>query len=94
MDALDERGDGSGLAGNQFEEGIDGDRKHTYHDNQFVKLQKQMSMKAAMNIDMPMAKGIVDQEFLESHNVVQNRRAADPLGNFWKQNLNQIFKDF
>ena len=51
-------------------------------------------MKAAMNIDMPMAKGIVDQEFLEKNNVVQKRRAVNPLGNFWKQNLNQIFKDF
>ena len=53
-----------------------------------------MSMKVAMNIDMPMAKGIVDQEFLEKNNVVQNRRAVNPLGNFWQQNLNQIFKDF
>ena len=71
--------------------GADG---QTIHDNQFVKLQKELSMKAAMNIDMPMAKGIVDQEFLEKNNVVQKRRAVNPLGNFWKQNLNQIFKDF
>ena len=51
-------------------------------------------MQAAMNIDMPMAKGIVDSAFLENNNVVKNRKAVNPLGNFWQQNLDEIFKDF
>ena len=40
-------------------------------------------MQAAMNMDMPMAKGIVDNEFLENNNVVKNRKAVNPTGNFW-----------
>ena len=44
-------------------------------------------MQMAMNSNMPMAKGIVDADFLEKNNVVQKRRAGNPLGNFWQQNL-------
>ena len=51
-------------------------------------------MQAAMNIDMPMAKGIVDEAFMENHRVVQNRKAVNPLGNFWNSNLDEIFKGF
>lgn len=52
-------------------------------------------MQAAMNIDMPMAKGIVDEAFMENHPmVVQNRKAVNPLGNFWNANIDEIFKDF
>ena len=41
-----------------------------------------------------MAKGIVDEAFLEKNRVVTKRKNVNPLGNFWQQNLNQIFKDF
>jgi len=51
-------------------------------------------MQAAMNIDMPMAKGIVDSEFLSKNKVVTNRKAVNPLGNFWNKNLEDIFKNF
>ena len=51
-------------------------------------------MQIAMNADMPMAKGIVDAEFLEKNNVVKKRKAGNPLGNFWQQNIDSIFKDF
>ena len=47
-----------------------------------------------MNINMPMAKGIVDEAFLEKNKVVTKRKGVQPLGNFWNQNLDQIFKDF
>lgn len=47
-----------------------------------------------MNIDMPMAKGIVNEAFLEKNRVVAKRKKVNPLGNFWQQNLDQIFKDF
>ena len=53
-----------------------------------------MAMQAAMNVDMPMAKGIVDDAFMEKNNVVTKRKAVNPLGNFWRQNLDLIFKDF
>ena len=42
----------------------------TIDDNRFVKLQKQVAMQAAMNINMPMATGIVNDAFLEKNNVV------------------------
>ena len=51
-------------------------------------------MQAVMNADMPMAKGIVDDAFMEKNRVVTKRKQANPLGNFWTQNLDQIFKDF
>lgn len=51
-------------------------------------------MQIAMNTNMPMAKGIVDEKFLENNNVVQKRKAGNPLGNFWQQNIDSIFKDF
>ena len=51
-------------------------------------------MQAAMNIDMPMAKGIVTDAFMEKNNLVTKRKGVNPLGNFWNQNLDQIFKDF
>ena len=44
-------------------------------------------MQAALNMNMPMAKGIVDEAFLEKNNVVQKRKKVNPLGNFWAQNL-------
>ena len=47
-----------------------------------------------MNINLPMAKGIVDEAFLEKNRVVAKRKNVNPLGNFWQQNLNHIFKDF
>ena len=74
--------------------GGQGDGLQTINDNEFVKLQRKLSMQAAMNMDMPMAKGIVDSAFLENHRVVQKRKGCDPLGNFWNQNLDAIFKDF
>ena len=64
------------------------------NDNQFVRLQKEKAMQAVMNADMPMAKGIVDDAFMEKNRVVAKRKQANPLGNFWTQNLDQIFKDF
>ena len=69
-------------------------RSNTIHDNKFIQLQKEVAMQAAMNSNMPMAKGIVDTAFLEKNRVVKKRKAVNPLGNFWKQNLDQIFKDF
>jgi len=47
-----------------------------------------------MNINMPMAKGIVDDAFLEKNKLVPKRKKVNPLGNFWSHNLDQIFKDF
>ena len=66
----------------------------TIDDNNFVKLQKQVAMQAAMNINMPMATGIVNDAFLEKNNVVKNRKGINPLGNFWNHYLDEIFKDF
>lgn len=51
-------------------------------------------MQAAMNMDMPMAKGIVDADFMEKNRVVQFRTAKNPLGNFQNYILDEIFKDF
>ena len=64
------------------------------NDNHFVKLQKEKAMQAVMNADMPMAKGIVDDAFMEKNKLVTKRQKKNPLGNFWTQNLDQIFKDF
>lgn len=65
------------------------------HGNHFVKIQKEKAMQVAMNSNMlPSAKGIVDDAFLEKNRVVPKRRKVNPLGNFWQQNLDQIFKDF
>jgi hypothetical protein len=43
-----------------------------------------MAMQAAMNVDMPMAKGIVDDAFMEKNKVVSKRKNVNPLGNFWR----------
>jgi len=51
-------------------------------------------MQAAMNINMPMAKGIVDDAFMERNKVVSHRKKVDPLGNYWNQNLDRIFQNF
>ena len=52
-------------------------------------------MEAAMNSKMPAIKTILDQEDLvKKYNLVHNRKNVSPLGNFWKQNLETIFKDF
>ena len=61
----------------------EGKASQSINDNMFVQLQKEVAMKVAMSIDLPMAKGIVDEEFLEKNKVVNNRRAVNPLGNFW-----------
>jgi hypothetical protein len=44
-------------------------------------------MQAALNINMPMAKGIVDDAFMEKNRVVNQRKKVNPLGNYWQQNL-------
>ena len=44
-------------------------------------------MQAAMNSNMPMAKGIVDDAFIEKNRLVPKRRKVNPLGDFWAQNL-------
>ena len=51
-------------------------------------------MKNVMNNDLPISKGIIDDAFLEKHKLVQRRQPKNPLGNFWKHNLNKVFKDF
>lgn len=56
-------------------------------------MQQKMAFEAAMD-NMPMAKGIVNPAFLEKNRVVTNRKNASPLGNFWHQNIEDIFRDF
>ena len=51
-------------------------------------------MQAALNINVPMATGIVNEAFIEKNRVVPKRKKVEPLGNFWSQNLDQILKDF
>ena len=47
------------------------------------------------NTSQPLiSKGILDTNFLDKHKLVHRRQAKNPLGNFWKYNLNKIFKDF
>jgi len=74
--------------------GVERKRDAAFNNNTYVKLQKDMAMQAAMNIDMPMAKGIITDAFMEKNNLVTKRKGVNPLGNFWNQNLDQIFKDF
>lgn len=57
-------------------------------------MQREKAMQAAMNIDMPAAKGIVNDAFLEKNRLVPKRRKVNPLGNFSNYILDQIFKDF
>jgi len=88
LETLSERTEGVAATGN------DSAFSKDINENQFVKLQKVRALEAAMNINMPMAKGIVDEAFLEKNRVVPKRKSVNPLGNFWHQNLDQIFKDF
>ena len=64
--------------------------------NQVVRRQKEMAMDAAMNINLPAARGIINPHNNSTANIkiAYQRKNASPLGNFWRRNLEDVFKDF
>ena len=55
-----------------------------------------MAMEAAMNINLPAARGIINPHNNSTANIKisYQRKNASPLGNFWRRNLEDVFKDF
>ena len=55
-----------------------------------------MAMEAAMNINLPAARGIINPYNNSTANIkiAYQRKNVSPLGNFWRKNLEDVFKDF
>ena len=55
-----------------------------------------MAMEAAMNINLPAARGIINPHNNSTANIkiAYQRKNCSPLGNFWRKNLEDVFKDF
>ena len=64
--------------------------------NHVFQKKKEMQMEAAMNINLPAARGIINPHNNSTANIkiAYQRKNASPLGNFWRRNLEDVFKDF